>query len=139
MISLLSSQLLAIVNFRDKHFDSLLDLEILFIAKFIGLFCFVCLQMCFGGIGSHVWHGNPIKNISYISVFFNEKPASALHSSPFPQMVSVTARVTVAAGTSLFHLPQCLPQVQAQTIQRARRRWRLCTEAVLLPWFPTCL
>lgn len=99
---------------------------------------FVCLQMCFGGMGSHECHRNPIKNISYISVFFNEKPDSALHSSPFPQMVSVTARVTIAAETSLL-LPQCLSQEQAQAIQRARRQWYLYIETIPLSLFPTCL
>lgn len=136
MVSPLSSQLLVIVNVsRDKHFDRLLDLEILFRAKYTW---FVCLQMCFGGMGSHECHRNPIKNISYISVFLNEKPDSALHSSPFPQMVSVTARVTIAAETSLL-LPQCLSQEQAQAIQRARRRWYLYIETIPLSLFPTCL
>lgn len=110
--------------------------------------CFVCLQLCFGGMGSHVCHRNPIKNISYVSVFFNEKPASALHSSPIPQVVSVTARLTVAAGTSLLlatvSVPSaghCNPKGQAAIVIVHRSHptffvpyLSVVSEALLIPW-----
>lgn len=92
-------------------------------------------------MGSHVCHRNPIENISYVSVFFNEKPASALHSSPIPQMVNVTARVTVAATVSVPSAGHCNPKSQAAIVFLPRNHptffvpyLSVVSKALLIPW-----